>query len=161
MRYKEIAEKTFARVPFSRFSEVFGEENNSLTVLITHISGNLKSRFTDFLTSDGEKDWRNRDREFENRSISEERLMQMWQDSWLVLFGALEALNDSDLAKTVRIRGKELTVTKALHRSLAHIAYHVGQIVFIGKHHLGANWQSLSIPKNQSAAYNRNPDKER
>lgn len=160
-RYKELGEGTFRQVPPDRFFEKPGVENNSLSILISHISGNLKSRFTDFLTSDGEKDWRNRDKEFEQENLSREKLMEIWEEGWSVLFATLQSLSDEDMDKIVRIRGKELTVVKALHRSLAHTAYHVGQIVQLGKYFAGERWQTLSIARNQSASYNQNPDKER
>ena len=124
---------------------------NSLAVICWHISGNLESRFTDFLTSDGEKPWRDREQEFAARSVSRAELKAKWERGWGVLGSALAGLADADLSKTVTIRGQALAVHEALYRALAHISYHVGQVVFLAKHFAGSNWTSLSIPKNRSA----------
>ena len=123
-----------------------------------HVSGNLKSRFKDFLTTDGEKPWRNRDEEFDARSVSRAELLAKWEDGWTALFVALDELSDESLTKQVTIRGQSVSVMEALHRSLAHTSYHVGQIVYLAKEGAGAGWTSLSIPKGQSAAFNQNPD---
>src|SRR5690348_16754249 len=117
-----------------------------------HVAGNLKSRFTEFLTSDGEKSWRNREEEFQGRAVSRAELLAKWEDGWKALFAALDGLSDDALSREVKIRGQGLTVLEALHRSLAHTSYHVGQIVFLAKELAGQNWASLSIPKGQSAA---------
>jgi hypothetical protein len=121
------------------------------------VSGNLKSRFTDFLTSDGEKSWRNRDEEFEARQVTRQELLAKWEDGWAALSTALSGLTNDDLEREVTIRGQVIPVIDALHRSLAHTSYHVGQIVFVAKAGAGATWTSLSIPKGQSATYNQNP----
>ncbi len=146
-RYKGLAEATFGQLTDEQLSHVAAVESNSIAVIARHISGNLKSRFTDFLTTDGEKPWRRRESEFDSRQVSHDDLRRMWEDGWSVLFGSLGGLSDADLGKRVVIRGESLTVHAALHRSLAHTANHVGQIVLLGKMLRGAEWRSLSIPR--------------
>jgi hypothetical protein len=146
-RYKTLAESTFAVLTAGQLAEVAGVDGNSIAVIVWHVSGNLKSRFTDFLTADGEKVWRQRDSEFEDRVVTHDQLLEKWAEGWAALFATLEALSDSDLGREVRIRGEALTVRDALHRSLAHTTYHVGQIVLLGKSFRGAEWRSLSIPR--------------
>ncbi|MCA9731463.1 MAG: DUF1572 family protein [Deferribacteres bacterium] len=160
-RYKLLAEKTVQQVSDEQLTIVLGEENNSISILFGHIAGNLKSRFTDFLNSDGEKSWRNRDLEFEPRFTSRTEMLATWDESWSILFDTLDSLKDDDLHKIVTIRRVELSVTEALHRSLAHLSYHVGQIVLLGRNVVGEKWQSLSIPRGKSAQYNANPTKEK
>jgi len=138
-----------------------GEDNNSISVIVFHISGNLKSRFTDFLTTDGEKEWRKRDTEFEERQLTKAELINVWDEGWNVLITVLDKLTDDDLRKKVKIRKIELSVSDALHRSLAHLSYHVGQIVFIARMIVGKEWVSLSIARGGSVDYNKNPDKEK
>ena len=157
LRYKVLAESALAQVPEDVLSQAGPAGGNSLGVICWHLSGNLKSRFTDFLTSDGEKPWRNREEEFVARSVSRAELMEKWTDGWRALLGALQELTDADLAATVWIRGQPLLVHEALHRSLAHASYHVGQIVYLAHALCGANWHYLSIPPGGSAAYNANP----
>ncbi|GBD87364.1 dinB superfamily protein [bacterium BMS3Abin03] len=147
LRYKNLAERAIEQTPEKELYKLFGEDNNSISVIVSHISGNLKSRFTDFLTSDGEKEWRKRDTEFEEKHLSKEELINIWNEGWSVLLNSLAELNDDDLNKTVTIREKELTAAEALHRSLAHTSYHVGQIVLIARMIVGKDWKSLSIPK--------------
>ena len=130
-------------------------------MIVWHLSGNLASRFTDFLTSDGEKPWRHREEEFAARTVTRDGLMEKWRQGWGVLFEALAGLTDDDLQGQVAIRGQSLAVHDALHRSLAHASYHVGQIVYLAKLKRGADWRSLSIPPGGSAAYNQNPTLER
>ena len=161
LRYKKLGEGAIIQTPEDGLNKVFGDENNSISVIAAHISGNLNSRFTDFLTTDGEKPWRKRDAEFEERNLTKSELLQLWDDGWLVLFTTLDELSDDDLDKTVTIREKELAVADALHRSLAHVSYHVGQIVYIARMIVGKEWKSLSIPRGGSNAYNQNPDKEK
>lgn len=134
---------------------------NSIATLAWHISGNLKSRFTDFLTTDGEKPWRDRESEFLPRRMTHADLLQQWGEGWRVLFGALHELTDADLSRSVIIRGHPLSVIEALHRSLAHASYHVGQIVMLAKAMRGAEWQYLSIPPGESAEYNEKPTLEK
>ena len=146
-RYKGLAESTFEQVTAEQLTQAPAVESNSLAVIAWHISGNLKSRFTDFLTADGEKPWRDRESEFDERQVGPEELRRKWEEGWSVLFAALGELSDADLDKRVAIRGESLAVRAALHRSLAHTASHVGQIVLLGKMLRGAGWRSLSIPR--------------
>jgi hypothetical protein len=125
------------------------------------MSGNLRSRFTDFLVSDGEKPWRHRDEEFEERTVSRDALLAKWDEGWQALFAALSGLRDDQLSSTVTIRSQPLKVHEALHRSLAHAAYHVGQIVYLGKMFQGTEWKYLSIPPGGSVAYNQAPGSEK
>ena len=161
LRYKKLAEGAIQQTPEAGINKVLGEDNNSISVIVFHISGNLKSRFTDFLTTDGEKEWRKRDTEFEERQLTKSELINIWDEGWNVLITALEELTDDDLSKKVIIRKKELSVVDALHRSLAHLSYHVGQIVFIARVIVGKEWVSLSIARGGSVDYNKNPDKEK
>ena len=160
-RYRKLAEATIASMGFEQLQESAGGGNNSVAVLMQHVGGNLRSRFSDFLTSDGEKDFRDRDQEFEDQGLSESGLHEVWQAGWRVLEGTLAGLNEADLARSVTIRDVEFTVAEALTRSLSHIAYHVGQIVLLARLQQGDGWQSLSIPRGGSAAYRRNPTNER
>lgn len=155
--YKELAEKAIAQVKKKDLAVALGPEQNSIAILVWHLSGNLSSRFTDFLDSDGEKPWRHRDEEFEERRVGRKELLSKWEEGFGVLFAALDSLEASDLERTVTIRGKELTVCEALLRSLTHLAYHVGQIVQLARHLAGEDWESLSIPRGGSAEYNQNP----
>ena len=161
LRYKKLGEGAIKQIPEDGLNKLFGDDNNSISVIVAHISGNLKSRFTDFMTTDGEKSWRKRDTEFKKRNLTKSKLLQLWDDGWVVLFTTLDELSDDDLDDTVTIREKELTVADALHRSLAHISYHVGQIVFIARMIVGKEWKSLSIPRDGSNAYNQSPDKKK
>jgi len=160
-RYRSIAEKALAQVSDEGLNRVPHPDGNSLAMLVHHLSGNLKSRFTDFLTSDGEKPWRDREGEFAERSFDRAEVERMWTDGWAVLEGALAELTEPDRGRTVRIRGNELTVDAALARSLAHVAYHVGQMVLLARVEQGSGWSWISIPKGGSGEYNRNPTKER
>jgi hypothetical protein len=125
------------------------------------MSGNFKSRFTDFLDSDGEKPWRDRESEFARRSVSRSEVLGKWNEGWEILFDALGRLNDADLQRKVTIRGRPLGVHEALHRSLAHASFHVGQVVFLAKSLLGPEWDYLTIPPGKSEDYNRNPSGEK
>ncbi|HET6225485.1 MAG TPA: DUF1572 family protein [Bacteroidia bacterium] len=152
--YKALAEKSFAQLDLeSDFHFLLDEESNSIALLIKHISGNMISRWTDFLTTDGEKPNRNRDEEFIDRKETRAQLMEKWDTGWNVFFDTLNSLKEDDLLKKITIRQEELTVLQALTRQTAHYCYHIGQIVFLAKHLKGGNWKSLSIPKNQSAAH--------
>ena len=161
LRYKKLGEGAIKQTPEDGLNKLFGDDTNSISVIAAHISGNLNSRFTDFLTTDGEKPWRKRDTEFEERDLTKSELLQLWDDGWVVLLTTLDELSDDDLEKTVTIREKELTIADALHRSLAHVSYHVGQIVHIARMIVGKEWKSLSIPRGGSIIYNQNPDKEK
>ena len=160
LRYKALAEKAFDQVDDAELSRPGPNGGSSLAVICWHISGNLRSRFTDFLTSDGEKPWRQRDEEFEARDVSRAEFRSKWEQGWEVLLGVLESLTDEHLERIVTIRERPLRVDQALHRSLAHTAYHVGQAVYLAKSFRGHDWVSLSIPPGQSAAYNRRQDRE-
>ena len=157
LRYKGLAESALKQVPEATLSQAGPANGNSLAVICWHLSGNLKSRFTDFLSSDGEKPWRNREEEFAARSVSRADLMDKWSDGWQALLGALQQLTDDDLTRTIYIRGQPMLVHEALHRSLAHASYHVGQIVYLAHAMVGADWKYLSIAPGGSAAYNANP----
>ncbi len=160
LRYRSLAEGAMAQVDESDLNRVTPGFNNSIAVLVWHISGNLKSRFTDFLNSDGEKPWRARDEEFVSRTVTRSELLNKWEDGWSVLIRALGELSDEDVKRTVTIRKEPLTVGQALHRSLAHAAYHVGQIVYIAKAARGEAWSFMSIPPGKSDQANRNPARE-
>jgi uncharacterized damage-inducible protein DinB len=161
LRYKSLAEGTISQLQADQLSASKGDASNSIAVICWHISGNLQSRFTDFLTTDGEKPWRNREEEFEPRAVTRAELLDKWERGWTQLLSALDGLSDAQLKERVVIRGQPLHVHEALHRSLAHLAYHVGQIVYVGKAMRGREWTSLSIPPGGSADYNRNPTRER
>lgn len=160
-RYRLIAEKAMAQLSDDSLNRVLSPEGNSIAMIVRHVSGNFISRFTDFLTTDGEKPWRNRDAEFETREYSRTEVDALWAEGWRVLEGQLANLSDAQLENEVRIRGAPLTVHAALSRSLAHIAYHVGQIVFMARVVTEGNWEWISIPKGQSQAYNRDPTLEK
>jgi Protein of unknown function (DUF1572) len=151
-RLKNLAEKALAQVEDdSLLQHSLDDESNSLAVLMQHLGGNLLSRWTGFLETDGEKPDRNRDREFEpDRSATRRELMEIWERGWSRCLESLDSLTPEDLAKTVRIRGEELTVPQAIQRQVVHTAYHVGQIVFLSKHLASARWTSLSIPRGRS-----------
>lgn len=153
--YKELGDKTLAVLGTADLHVAPNEESNSIAVIIQHISGNMLSRWTNFLNSDGEKDWRNRDEEFAINDASKEAIVAMWEQGWDCCLGALNSLTPDDLLKTIYIRHEPLTVIDAINRQLAHYPYHVGQIIFIAKMIQNHQWQSLSIPRNQSAAFNR------
>ena len=155
-RYKALAESALDQLPEDKLSEApLG--GNSLAIICWHIAGNLRSRFTDFLTSDGEKPWRQREEEFAQRSVSRAELDEKWNSGWNVLFSTLASLSDENLTGSVSIRGQQMLVTEALQRSLAHISYHVGQIVYLAHAIVGEQWKYLSIPPSGSAAYNADP----
>jgi uncharacterized protein DUF1572 len=160
-RYKALAEGAFAQVPDEKLSAPGVGQGNSLAILCWHISGNLKSRFSDFLSSDGEKPWRQREEEFAKRSVSRREFMDKWAEGWEVLFGTLDSFGDERLSDEVRIRGQAMRVHEALHRSLSHISYHVGQIVYIAHAFAGEDWHYLSIPPGGTAAYNAAPKMEK
>jgi hypothetical protein len=153
-RYKEVAEKAIAQIPEAALFKVLDEESNSIAMIIKHISGNLTSRWTDLLTTDGDKPWRDRDSEFRSEpSDTKEKLLERWEAGWRCLFAALESLQPEDLERTVRIRGEPCSVLEAIHRQMMHSAYHVGQIVFLTKHYAGSDWKSLSIPRGKSKGF--------
>jgi uncharacterized damage-inducible protein DinB len=161
VRYKKLAEDAMAQLDEKSLAAPGPNGGNSIATICWHMSGNLASRFTDFLSSDGEKPWRRREEEFFARQVTRDELLRKWRQGWDVLFETLAGLTDADLGRTVTIRQQPLRVDEALHRSLAHTSYHVGQIVYLAKSMRGADWRYLSIPPGQSAAYNAAPDKER
>ncbi len=153
-KYKEMAEKAMAQINNDDFFRELSDVDNSLAIIVKHMAGNMRSRWRDFLTSDGEKDDRHRDTEFEiYDSDSKESLMQKWEEGWELCFEAIEPLKPEDLEKTIYIRGEANTVLEAVNRQLTHYAYHVGQIVYLARHFAGKNWKSLSIPKGESDSY--------
>jgi len=157
-RLRAQADAALAQCTDAQFFATPGAGDNSLAVIVKHVAGNLTSRWTDFLTSDGEKPGRNRDDEFALRpEDTRARLEKDWQHGWAVLSATFATLTDDDLPRVVRIRGEPLTVLQAAHRQLAHYAGHVGQIVYVAKHHCGPGWKTLSIPRGGSANFNRQP----
>ncbi len=153
--YKKLAERAIEQVSDEEFFAAIDEEANSIAVVVKHIAGNLRSRWTEFLTTDGEKDFRDRDKEFEVTRDTRESLMEFWETGWQTLFDAIEPLSADDFSRTVTIRGQPHTVVEAISRQLTHYAYHVGQIVLLAKHFRSTEWKSLSVPKNRSAEFNR------
>jgi uncharacterized damage-inducible protein DinB len=151
--YKEMAEKAIEQVGSDEdLNRELDVNSNSIAIIVKHMSGSLRSRFRDFLTSDGEKPDRNRDTEFESeKPATREQLLRWWNDAWRIAMGSIEALSADDLERTVRIRGEELLVVEALNRSVTHAAYHVGQIVYLARHFASSNWKTLSIPRARSA----------
>jgi hypothetical protein len=153
--YKKLAEGAMAQVADEQLFATLDAEANSIAVIVKHMAGNMRSRWTDFLTTDGEKPDRNRDCEFVDPAATREAVMEQWECGWACVFGALEPLTDADLGRTVTIRGEAHTVMQAINRQVAHYAMHVGQIVLLAKHYAGAEWKTLSVPRNRSAEYNR------
>lgn len=151
--YKKLAEKAIEQVNPELLNQIIGPEDNSIALIVKHMVGNMLSRWTDFLHSDGEKEWRNRDTEFEGGYANKEELLLAWEKGWACVFEAIDPLDQEDLERPVFIRGEQHTVLQALNRQIAHYAYHVGQIVFLAKHLSGEAWTSLSIPKGQSGAF--------
>jgi hypothetical protein len=145
--YKTLAERAMAQVPDEQLFEAIDEENNSIAIVVKHMAGNMRSRWTDFLTTDGEKPDRNRDGEFVEPAGTRGELMDMWETGWGHVFQALEPLTEADLGRRVTIRGEAHSVMQAINRQVAHYANHVGQIVMLGKHFAGPRWVSLTIPK--------------
>lgn len=152
--YKMLGEKTFAQVSDEALFWQYNAESNSIATIVKHLWGNMMSRWTDFLTTDGEKDWRDREAEFVNDVTDREALLAKWNEGWQCFFSALDSLTDQDLDKVIYIRNMGHTVLEAINRQLAHYPYHIGQIVFIGKMVQDEAWVSLSIPKGNSVAYN-------
>ncbi|MBK7377141.1 MAG: DUF1572 domain-containing protein [Ferruginibacter sp.] len=153
--YKELGDKTFAQLTENDFHYQPNEASNSIAIIIQHMAGNMLSRWTDLLTTDGEKEWRNRDIEFEEQHMNKEQLIGSWEKGWACCLGAFASLTEADLGKTIYIRSEGLTVVDAINRQLAHYPYHVGQIIYIGRMIKNENWQNLSIPKGRSDQFNR------
>jgi len=151
-KYRELAERAVEQVPDEAFFAVLDPEANSIALVMKHVAGNMRSRWTDFLTTDGEKPDRGRDREFElEPGDTRERVMEGWREGWSLTLSAIEALGPEDLERVVTIRGEPHRVLEAVGRQTAHYCYHVGQIVLLAKHHAGSRWRSLSIPRGRSA----------
>ncbi|MFK7756523.1 MAG: DUF1572 family protein [Flavobacteriales bacterium] len=152
--YKSLGEKTFDQLSDEELFWQYNTESNSIAVIVNHLHGNMLSRWTDFLTTDGEKEWRNRDQEFEDIITTRKELLGKWNSGWACLFKALSTVNESNFNQLIYIRNQGHTITEAILRQLAHYSYHVGEIVYIGRMIKGAEWQSLSIAKGNSQAYN-------
>jgi uncharacterized protein DUF1572 len=157
--HKRLAEGAMAQLTDEEMFIALDPESNSVAVIVKHLSGNMRSRFTDFLTTDGEKSTRNRDQEFELSSATTTRaeIMRWWEDGWAIVFEVIKALKPEDIERTVTIRDDPHTVLQAINRQLAHYAYHVGQIVFLAKHLCSKKWKSLSIPRGKSQEFNQKP----
>jgi len=153
--YKKMAERAIEQVDEIEFFRAIDDEANSIAVVVKHLAGNLVSRWSDFLTTDGEKPMRDRDAEFEIIDDSRESLMEFWERGWQILFDNLEPLTVEDFSKTVTIRGQGHTIVEAINRQLTHYSYHIGQIVLLAKHFKSSEWKTLSIPKNRSAEFNQ------
>lgn len=153
--YKVLGEKTFDQLNGEQLHFQPNEDSNSIAVIVQHLYGNMLSRWTNFLTEDGEKEWRQRDDEFEVHQFSKQQLIDKWNEGWKVFLDTLESLTENDLTKTITIRSQPLNVVDAINRQMAHYSYHVGQIVYIGRWIKQGEWESLSIPKNKSADFNQ------
>lgn len=152
---KGWADKAIAQLPDDKLHVTLDDNTNSVAVIMKHVAGNLKSRWTDFLTTDGEKPWRNRDDEFVHTFANRQEVLNYWEAGWACLFETLEALQPEELSKTVTIRGEPHTVPLAIHRSLAHCSYHIGQIIMVARILAGDNWETITIPRGQSGSFNK------
>ena len=153
--YKQLAERAMAQVTGQQLSEVLDPEMNSIAIIIKHLTGNMRSRFTGFPDADGEKPDRDRDGEFMDPPATRDELMRSWEDAWSILFAALASLSDADLIRETTIRGERHSVMQAITRQLGHYAYHCGQIVLLAKHFRSDQWKSLTVPRGQSAKFNQ------
>ncbi|MGB6831235.1 MAG: DUF1572 domain-containing protein [Terracidiphilus sp.] len=153
--YKRLAERAIEQISDADLFTELGPETNSIAVIVKHLAGNMRSRWTDFLTTDGEKPDRNRDSEFEAPSQTRTQVLELWEQGWKCLFSAIEPLADAELTRTIFIRGEAHSVMQAINRQVAHYQYHIGQIVLLARHFAGDRWQSLTIPRKQSAEFNR------
>lgn len=154
-KHKEWADQAMRQLSERQLREPLDDNSNSVAVIAKHVAGNLLSRWTDVLTSDGEKPWRNRDNEFVDDFQSRQEVMDYWEKGWRCLFESLRSLSPDDLMKTITIRGEPHSVMLAIQRSLAHCSYHVGQILMLARHKSGEDWKTITIPRGQSANYNR------
>ena len=154
-KVKQLADKSITQVDDQQLWTTLDSEANSIAILMRHMAGNMRSRWTDFLHTDGEKPDRNRDSEFEHPPLDRSSLMAVWEAGWACVFGALEPLTEADLSRQVTIRGEAHSVMQAINRQIAHYAYHCGQIVLLAKHFGGDGWKSLTIPKAKSAEFNQ------
>lgn len=153
--YKSLGDKTIAQLSFDELKKEFEKDSNSISIIVKHIVGNMLSRWTNFLTEDGEKEWRKRDEEFKDTFSSKTELLNAWNKGWDCLFKAIRPLSENDLGQIIYIRNEGHTVVEAINRQMMHYAYHVGQIVFLGKLIKDSNWESLSIAKGKSKDYNK------
>lgn len=153
--YKKLSERAIEQVPDEHLTTTLDSEMNCIALIVKHMAGNMRSRWTDFLTTDGEKPNRNRDTEFIEPPTTRVALLAMWNEGWGCMFNALEPLGKQDLSKSVAIRGEAHSVMQAINRQMAHYSYHCGQIVFLAKHFASANWQSLTVPRGKSEEFNR------
>ena len=151
--YKELGDKTFIQLDDKGILWRYNEESNSIATIVKHISGNMKSRWTNFLTEDGEKEWRNRDQEFEETISTKVEMLKVWESGWTVLFNAIDQITPENLDETILIRGEKHSVMDAFLRQLAHYPYHIGQIIYIAKMLKNEDWKTLSIARNQSENY--------
>jgi hypothetical protein len=154
-QYKKLADAAIAQVSDADLYCTLDSESNSIAIVMKYISGNMLSRWTDFLTTDGEKPTRNRDNEFEDAPATRAEILSLWERGWSCLFTALASLTDADLARTITIRGERHSVMQAINRQVAHYSYHCGQIVLLAKHLQSSNWKCLSVPRKQSGEFNR------
>lgn len=152
--YKQLGEKAMGQIDDEQLNWQANEDSNSVAAIVKHLWGNMMSRWTDFLTTDGEKPWRQRDAEFDNGKIDRVAILKMWNEGWQCLFAALDSITDADLERIIYIRNEGHTVLEAINRQISHYSYHVGQIVYVSKLRSSNQWASLSIPRNQSAMYN-------
>lgn len=151
--YKRLAERAMEQLSDDELFRTIDGDANSIAIIVKHMTGNMRSRFTNFLDEDGEKPWRNRDAEFQDPLLTRQAVLDDWASAWDVLFGAIEPLTDDDMNRTVTVRGEPHSVMQAILRQVAHYAHHTGQIVLLAKHYRGEAWQSLSVPKGQSAEF--------
>jgi len=152
--YKMLGDNTIAQLNDQELFWQYNPESNSIAIIVNHLWGNMLSRWTDFLTSDGEKEWRKRDQEFEDIIKTRAQLLEKWEAGWECLFQAIDSINETNFESTIYIRNQGHTIVEAINRQLAHYAYHIGQIVYLGRMQKGTHWESLSIPKGGSKAYN-------
>src|SRR3989475_404394 len=152
--YKKLGERAIEQCPDEGLFASLHAESNSIAIIVKHMAGNMRSRWTDFLTTDGEKPDRNRDTEFETPPKTRAALMELWERGWKYVFDALEPLGDEDLVRTITIRTEPHSVMQAINQQVAHYSYHVGQIVYVAKHLAGNKWQTLTVPKKKSAEFN-------
>ncbi len=153
-QYKSVAEKAFAQLSDEQLNLQLDEESNSVAQIVKHMAGNMRSRWTEFLTTDGEKPDRRRDSEFVAPPANRAEMLRLWEEGWAIVFAAIEPLTDADLGRTVAIRSEPHSVMQAIQRQVAHYAMHIGQIVFIAKHLKSAEWQTVSVARNRSAEFN-------
>lgn len=154
--YKSVGDKTFDQLNENELLWQFNQESNSIAIIVNHLWGNMKSRWTDFLTTDGEKEWRKRDQEFETVIKTKIELLEKWNEGWKYLFEALNTIDEGDFCTKVYIRNQEHLILEAINRQLAHYSYHIGQIVYVGRMTKGKKWKSLTIPKGKSTEFNNN-----